>query len=160
MTPCIFNQAFEPLIIQAIQMADFGDKSPFVDDDELDPNAISHYSSLSVNPDIADGKKATSPTGSLSKSGRFRTVLFILFSELCERLTYYSISANLVLFCTSVLDFPSDTAAVIALVFSGTAFFSPVFGGWVADSIAGKYNTIYGGLLVYITGNVITLVMV
>ncbi|XP_072018287.1 solute carrier family 15 member 4-like [Amphiura filiformis] len=135
------------------------DKSPLVNDDS-DANAISHYSSLSINPDIEAKKRLTPPTPpttppSLLPSGRLHTrlsLLCILFCELCERLTFYSISGNLVLFCTSELGFTSDSAATISLVFSGTAFFSPVFGGWFADSIAGKYNTIYGGLLVYIIG--------
>lgn len=43
----------------------------------------------------------------------------ILTTELCERLTYYSVVANLVLYCTSVLQLTSSTAATVSLVFSG-----------------------------------------
>ena len=142
----------------ATDIVDHSDKLPLVDDEKSEHNEFINQSNLSVNPDIIDVQDATpstaktTPSKSLFTSNRFYGILCILFCELCERLTYYSISGNLVLFCTSVLDFPSDTAAVIALVFSGTAFFSPVFGGWVADSIAGKYNTIYGGLLIYVIG--------
>ena len=28
----------------------------------------------------------------------------------------------------------------------------PIFGGWIADSLLGKYNTIYGSLLIYVIG--------
>jgi len=36
--------------------------------------------------------------------------------------------------------------------FSGTVFVIPVFGGYVADSMAGKYNTILGSGLIYTLG--------
>ena len=50
---------------------------------------------------------------------RIFVVLTILLTELCERLTYYSVVANMVLFCTSVLDMSSDDASVVTLIFSG-----------------------------------------
>ncbi|XP_071829540.1 solute carrier family 15 member 4-like [Apostichopus japonicus] len=86
------------------------------------------------------------------KSGRASVVLCILFTELCERLTFYSISANLVLFCTSVLKVDSATALTISLAFTGTSFFLPLFGGYIADTIAGRFNTIYGSALLYLVG--------
>lgn len=79
-------------------------------------------------------------------------VICILMTELCERLTYYSVVANLVLFCTSHLDLPSGDAATVSLVFSGTVYIIPVFGGYVSDSLAGKYNTILGSALIYLLG--------
>lgn len=83
---------------------------------------------------------------------RVFVVLTILLTELCERLTYYSVVANMVLFCTSVLDMSSDDASVVTLIFAGTVYIIPVFGGYVSDSFAGKYNTILGSGLVYILG--------
>ena len=50
-------------------------------------------------------------------------MLSILSTELCERLAYYGVVANLVLFCTSKLDFSSNDAATISLVFSGVCRF-------------------------------------
>ena len=50
---------------------------------------------------------------------RLYVVGSVLVTELCERLTYYSVIANMVLFCTSVLDFTSDDASVVTLVFAG-----------------------------------------
>lgn len=86
------------------------------------------------------------------KSGRTSVVICILFIELCERMTFYSISGNLVLFCTSVLLTDSPTAATISLAFTGTSYFVPVFGGYIADTVAGKFNTIYGSALIYFVG--------
>ena len=37
---------------------------------------------------------------------------------------------------------------------SGICYFVPVVGGWVADSVAGRYNTIYGSGLIYLIGQI------
>ena len=37
----------------------------------------------------------------------------------------------------------------------GTSFFSPVIGGWVADTFLGRYNTIYGSSLLYLVGTIV-----
>ncbi|CAG2248769.1 PHT [Mytilus edulis] len=164
-------------------------------------------------------------------------VVCILMCELCERLTYYSCVANLVLYCTSKLELPTSTATTVSLIFSvnadktkvvvfrngfrpvdtifyydnkelqvvnsyvylgvllhyngkflhtqkrlaqqgsramsslmnslkqffitpeeqmflfdRTVFIIPVFGGYIADTIAGKYNTILGAGLIYLLG--------
>ena len=38
---------------------------------------------------------------------------------------------------------------------SGTCFFTPIIGGWLADTITGRYNAIYGSSLLYIVGTVL-----
>lgn len=101
---------------------------------------------------LPDSQELSPTPVSFFKSGRVRVVLCILFCELCERLTYYSIIGNLIIFCTNELGYSSATAAVIVAAFSGTSYFVPIFGGWIADSFAGKYNTIYGSLLIYFVG--------
>ncbi|XP_063446992.1 solute carrier family 15 member 4-like [Mytilus trossulus] len=79
----------------------------------------------------------------------------VLMTELCERLTYYSVVANLILFCTSTLDISSTDAARINLVFSGSVFIIPIFGGYIADAFTGKYNAIFGSGLIYVIGLVL-----
>lgn len=79
----------------------------------------------------------------------------VLMTELCERLTFYSVVANLILFCTSTLDISSTDAARINLIFSGSVFIVPIFGGYLSDAFAGKYNTIFGSGLIYIIGLVL-----
>ncbi|KAL5017778.1 hypothetical protein ScPMuIL_003500 [Solemya velum] len=83
------------------------------------------------------------------------TIVCILACELCERMTYYSVLANLILFCTSILSMNTEDATTVSLVFSGTVYVIPVFGGYVADSMAGKYNTILGSGFIYSLGLVL-----
>ena len=37
----------------------------------------------------------------------------------------------------------------------GTCFFTPLIGGWLADTLLGRYNTIYGCSLLYIVGTIL-----
>jgi dipeptide/tripeptide permease len=43
----------------------------------------------------------------------------------------------------------------LCLFSTGTVFIIPVIGGFIADTIAGKYNTILGAGLIYLLGKVI-----
>lgn len=55
-------------------------------------------------------------------TGMKLAVVCILVTELCERLTYYSVVANMVLYCTSKLKYTSDDASFVTLIFSGKYF--------------------------------------
>ena len=55
----------------------------------------------------------------VNRSKRMRVAGCILLMELCERLTFYSISANLVLFCSSVLHLDDNVASSVSLAFTG-----------------------------------------
>ncbi|XP_046556904.1 LOW QUALITY PROTEIN: solute carrier family 15 member 4-like [Haliotis rubra] len=97
-------------------------------------------------------EKSRSKTNVKFGATKVFVVMSILICELCERLTYYSIVANLILFCTSTLKYSSPDAATISLVFSGVVYFIPVAGGYIADAMAGRYNTILGAGLIYLIG--------
>lgn len=93
--------------------------------------------------------------GPIRRRIRILLVICILFTELCERLTFYGVVANLVLYCRDYLKLEAPLPSSISLAFQGTSFFSPVIGGWIADTFLGHYNTIYGGSLLYLVGTIL-----
>lgn len=87
-----------------------------------------------------------------SRITRYLLALCIMFVELCERLTFYGVTVNMVFYCQNVLMLSSPLPSTIALSFQGTCFFLPIIGGYLADAKFGRYNTIYGSSLLYLLG--------
>lgn len=81
--------------------------------------------------------------------------LCILITELCERLTFYGLTANLILFCGSELGLKAPLPSTINYLFQGTCYLIPLFGGWLADAHLGRFNTIYGSSLLYVVGTIL-----
>ncbi|XP_046363079.2 solute carrier family 15 member 4-like [Haliotis rufescens] len=81
--------------------------------------------------------------------------VFILTVEMCERLTYYSVTANQMLFSTSILQLSAPLAVKIHQVFAGTSLILPLFGGYIADCMSGRYNAILGSGFIYVVGLVL-----
>ncbi|XP_071129676.1 solute carrier family 15 member 4-like isoform X1 [Mytilus edulis] len=79
-------------------------------------------------------------------------VVCIILTVMCERLAYYSVVANLILYCHSKLGISSTKATDINLIFTGSVFLVPAFGGYIADVYTGKYKTILGSGFIYILG--------
>lgn len=73
-------------------------------------------------------------------------------SELCERMSFYSVSANLVLFLTNAVGMSPSSANSLALAWSGTVYITPILGAWIADSYLGRFRTILVFSLIYILG--------
>ena len=68
-------------------------------------------------------------------------VINILANELCERFSYYGLRAILPLYFVSLGW--SESASISVFMFSSAgAYFCSVFGGFIADSILGKYTAI------------------
>ena len=79
---------------------------------------------------------------------------FILGNEFCERLAFYGLSTNLVIYLTRVMGYDSGFAAVQVSLFEGSCYLSPLLGAWLADSIWGRYRTILVFSLIYLVGMV------
>lgn len=79
---------------------------------------------------------------------------FILGNEFCERLAFYGLSTNLVIYLTSVMGYDSGFAAVQVSLFEGSCYLSPLLGAWLADSIWGRYRTILVFSVIYLVGMV------
>lgn len=69
------------------------------------------------NSEVEDGPNSVEQP-SMMKT-RYLVVLCILFVELCERLTFYGVAANLVFYCKDVLKLISPLPSTITLAFQG-----------------------------------------
>ena len=77
----------------------------------------------------------------------------ILLSETFERIAFYSIVGNLVLFLNlNPLDWMSYDAANMLFIFMGISYASSVLGGWLADAYWGKFKTVIVFMCIYMIG--------
>ena len=104
---------------------------------------------------------------------------FLAFTEAWERFSYYGMTALLVLYMTQALLTPAHIGhvagfatfrAVIEAVFgrmstiglasqinglyTGFVYFTPVFGGWLADRFIGRRNAVVAGALLMSAGHI------
>jgi peptide/histidine transporter 3/4 len=100
---------------------------------------------------------ASAPASVLSESGRRRSPLtsvcpFILGNELCERMAYYGLSTNLVVYFQEVLDLSTAEANMQVNIWMGTCYVTPILGAIMADSYLGRYKTIMVFSSIYLVG--------
>ncbi|BBN05023.1 solute carrier family 15 (peptide/histidine transporter), member 3/4 [Marchantia polymorpha subsp. ruderalis] len=77
-----------------------------------------------------------------SKSGNWKACFLIFGTEVCERMAFYSISANLSMHLQEALHEDVSVSARNVNNWVGTTFLTPLLGAFVADSFAGRYWTI------------------
>ncbi|KAI3473896.1 hypothetical protein Pfo_028083 [Paulownia fortunei] len=86
------------------------------------------------------------------KTGTWKACPFILGNECCERLAYYGMSSNLLLYFTNQLNQHSATASKNLSNWSGTCYVMPLVGAFLADAYLGRYWTIAGFSIIYVIG--------
>ncbi|BAT88369.1 protein NRT1/ PTR FAMILY 8.2-like [Vigna umbellata] len=86
------------------------------------------------------------------ETGTWRACPFILGNECCERLAYYGMSTNLVLYFKNRLNQHSATASKNVSNWSGTCYITPLIGAFLADSYLGRYWTIAVFSIIYAIG--------
>ncbi|XP_014274045.1 peptide transporter family 1 isoform X4 [Halyomorpha halys] len=84
-----------------------------------------------------------------------KSVFFIIVNEFCERFCYYGMRGVLALYLKDSLQYSENNATIIYHMFVMLCYFSPVFGGIMADAWLGKYNTILYVSLIYAAGNIV-----
>ncbi|XP_059643183.1 protein NRT1/ PTR FAMILY 3.1-like [Cornus florida] len=87
-----------------------------------------------------------------TKLGGFRTMPFILASEICDRFATSGSHANMITYLTQELNMPLVKASNTLTNFAGTASFTPLIGALIADSFAGRFWTIIVGSVIYELG--------
>jgi peptide/histidine transporter 3/4 len=82
---------------------------------------------------------------------------FSIGNECCERLAYYGMSANLVLYLKNHLHQSSAAAAKSISNWTGTCYLTPLIGAFLADAYLGRYKTIASFTIIYVIVSSFTL---
>ncbi|CAL4933671.1 unnamed protein product [Urochloa decumbens] len=87
-----------------------------------------------------------------SKRGGWTACTFIIVYEVFERMAYYGVASNLVMYLTERLHQGTVEAANNVTNRSGAVFLTPLIGAFVADAYLGRYWTFVAGSAVYLMG--------
>jgi len=72
---------------------------------------------------------------------------------LYDRLAYYGIASNLIIFLTDVFNFTNSQASTSVMAWSGTCYLTPLIGAFLADAYFGRFKVILSfSCLFYIPG--------
>jgi POT family proton-dependent oligopeptide transporter len=91
-------------------------------------------------------------TANTTKSQRHPAGLYVLFfTEMWERFSYYGMRSLLVYYMIKHLQFTQERSSEIYGLYTGFVYFTPLFGGMLADRFLGQRRTvILGGMLMAI----------
>jgi POT family proton-dependent oligopeptide transporter len=83
-----------------------------------------------------------------------RALAFIFFTEMWERVGFYTLMAILVLYMDKVLGWPDGRKGDIYGLFLALCYFMPLLGGWLGDKVIGQIRTVRAGALLMAFGYV------
>ncbi|XP_076244051.1 peptide transporter family 1 [Calliopsis andreniformis] len=92
--------------------------------------------------EVASGQKLKYP----------KSVFFIISNEFCERFSFYGMRTVLTLYLRNQLNYSNDTSTAIYHIFTMFAYFFPIVGAILADSLLGKFRTIFYLSIIYAIG--------
>ena len=87
-----------------------------------------------------------------SKSGGWKACSFVVVYEVFERMAYYGISSNLILYLTTKLHQGTVSSANNVTNWVGTIWMTPILGAYIADAFLGRYWTFVIASTVYLSG--------
>eukprot|EP01134_Creolimax_fragrantissima_P007015 CFRG7015T1 len=86
------------------------------------------------------------------KTNKLWTVcVYILVVEMCERLAYYTFAGSQKYFLMHI-GYDQAQATSMNAAFSILCYWTPLFGGWLADAVLGRFKTIVYLTALYIVG--------
>lgn len=87
-----------------------------------------------------------------SKRGGWTACSFVVVYEVFERMAYYGISSNLVIYLTTKLRQGTVTSSNNVTNWVGTIWMTPILGAYFADAVLGRYWTFVISAAIYLTG--------
>ncbi|CAJ1899929.1 unnamed protein product [Sphenostylis stenocarpa] len=87
-----------------------------------------------------------------SNTGRWRACSFIVGYEMIERMAYYGIASNLVLYLTRKLHEGTVKSSNHVTNWAGTVWIMPAAGAYIADAYIGRYWTFVIASVIYLLG--------
>ncbi|DBA89647.1 hypothetical protein WJX79_009961 [Trebouxia sp. C0005] len=103
---------------------------------------------------LLDDESRTASRSTRQRSTLLTVCPFILGNEFCERLAFYGLSTNMVIYLTRIMGCRPAFAATQVNLFEGTCYLTPVLGAWLADAHWGRYKTILVFSGIYFVGMV------
>ncbi|KDP26488.1 hypothetical protein JCGZ_17646 [Jatropha curcas] len=85
-------------------------------------------------------------------TGRWKACSFIVGYEIFERMAFYGIASNLVLYLTKKLHEGTVTSSNNVTTWGGTVWILPILGAYIADSHLGRYWTFVIASIIYFLG--------
>ena len=106
------------------------------------------------------GSNASSAAVKDDEKGEIKSVilqinLFILMTELCERLAYYGLTGSLVVFFTKVYKLNTALSTELLTLFGAVNYVTPLLGAFIADKYLGRFKTIAIFCTLYVAGMVL-----
>ncbi|XP_019250298.1 PREDICTED: protein NRT1/ PTR FAMILY 5.2-like [Nicotiana attenuata] len=87
-----------------------------------------------------------------SKTGRWRACYFIVGYEVFERMAFYGIATNLVIYLTDELHEGTVKSSNNVTNWVGTVWLTPILGAYIADAHLGRFSTFLISSAIYILG--------
>lgn len=128
---------------------------------------------------MSDIAQAAAPKKTGTFFGEPKALAYLAFTEAWERFSYYGMTALLVLYMTEALFLPGHVehiagfaafragiesifgpmspvalASQIYGLYTGFVYFTPVFGGWIADRWMGRRNAVVAGAILMSGGHI------
>ncbi|WOL09949.1 protein NRT1/ PTR FAMILY 5.2 isoform X1 [Canna indica] len=87
-----------------------------------------------------------------SKRGGWTACSFVVVYEVFERMAYYGISSNLIIYLTQKLHQGTVTSSNNVTNWVGTVWLTPIVGAYIADAHLGRYWTFIVASVIYLSG--------
>lgn len=76
-------------------------------------------------------------------------------SEMWERFSFYGVRSLLVLYLVEALQYSRADAVSVVGMYTGSAFFCAIVGGWLADRFLGQRRAVVTGMLLMMAGHIV-----